>query len=173
MRSTTRPATRCSRPWKNRSRVVTCGWWRRIPLCRCGRNGCLETFASIRAIQARYDDLRGLTESPGDLLDALGRGEAVALDAVREAAWYFGSALTSLINLLNPGLIILSGQLMAGTAHLVDSLEQAVRHRALPHSARPLQVVASTLGPDGMLQGAATLVLDAVYRGELLEEVSA
>lgn len=143
------------------------------PACQCGQSGCLETYASIRAIQARFDALRGLPEPQTDLLAALKSGDTMALETVREAGQYLAAALTALVNLLNPGLIILSGQLMADTDHLVEELESAVRDRALPNSARDVHIVASKLGDQGMLLGAATLVLDAVYQGALTEEKTA
>jgi N-acetylglucosamine repressor len=143
------------------------------PACQCGQNGCLETYASTRAIQARFDELRGLTEPRADLLAALKSGDQLALETVREAGRYLAAALTSLVNLLNPGLVILSGQLMADTEHLVEELEGVVRDRALPNSARDVHIVASKLGDQGMLLGAATLVLDALYQGALTEEMTA
>lgn len=143
------------------------------PACQCGQNGCLETYASIRAIQARFDALRGLTEPQTDLLAALKSGDLLALETVRAAGQYLAAALTSLVNLLNPGLIILSGQLMADTEHLVEEVERAVRERALPNSARDVHVVASKLGDQGILLGAATLVLDAIYQGALTDVMSA
>lgn len=143
------------------------------PACQCGQNGCLETYASTRAIQARFDALRSLAGPQTDLLDALKSGDPAALETVREAGQYLASALTSMVNLLNPGLIILSGQLMADTDHLVEELERVVRERALPNSARDVHIVASRLGDHGMLLGAATLVLDAVYQDTLTEEKTA
>lgn len=143
------------------------------PACQCGQHGCLETYASTRAIQVRFDALRGLTEPQTDLLAALNSGDRLALETVREAGQYLAAALTSLVNLLNPGLIILSGQLMADTEHLVEELESVVRERALPYSARDVHAVASKLGDQGILLGAATLVLDAVYQGALAEVVTA
>lgn len=140
------------------------------PTCRCGRNGCLETFASLRAIQTRFDSLRRLDSPRTDLLDALAEAEPLALEAVKEAGRYLGSSLTSLVNLLNPGMVILSGQLMGGTEHLVASLEDAVRDRSLPHSGAGVKIVASALGENATVRGAAALVLDAAYKGAMHQE---
>jgi len=137
------------------------------PLCRCGRHGCLETYASTRALQARFDALRGEGAPPLDIVDALRDDDPAALEVILDGGRYLARALATLVNLLNPGLIILSGQLLKGTSHLVLQLEQAVRERALPRSAESLRVVASGLGDEGMLLGAATIVMAALYRSEL------
>lgn len=143
------------------------------PDCRCGRRGCLETFASTRAIQQSYDNARGRDGLGTDLLDGLAAQDPLALAALRGAGTRLAAALASLVNLLNPGLVILSGQLMSGTGELVPVLEEAVRSTALPLSARDVRVVPSALGEEGMLIGAATLVLDAIYRDDLTPEVVA
>ncbi len=140
------------------------------PLCRCGRHGCLETYASTRALQARFDALRGEGAPSLDIVDALRDDDPAALEVILEGGRYLARALATLVNLLNPGLIILSGQLMKGTSHLVVELGQAVRGLALPRSAERLRVVASSLGDEGMLLGAATIVMAALYRSELPRE---
>lgn len=92
--------------------------------CNCGGRGCVEQYASATAIAKTAlqsvglpsdSVLRGKISRAGsalsakDVFDAARLGDGRAQEVVAEAALYLGAAIGSLINLLNPELVVLSG----------------------------------------------------------------
>lgn len=77
--------------------------------CYCGRRGCIETFLSGRGLQAAYGGAN--TPTARDIAAAAARGDARASEAVDLYARRLGKALASVINLLDPDVIVLGGGL--------------------------------------------------------------
>src|SRR6185437_2924013 len=80
-------------------------------ICRCGNRGCLETVASPVAIARLLSDSWGHTVTPGDLPGLIEQRNTGALRAVRDAGDAVGRALSTLVTLLNPQLIVVGGDL--------------------------------------------------------------
>lgn len=136
------------------------------PPCRCGSSGCLEAMAAAPAILqlAREaglgDDLTIL-----DLIEAAQAGSEPARQLFAQAGRRIGTALTSLVNLLNPGILIIGGGVARAGPFLLDPLQETVRQRALPVAVQRTLIVESTLGPDAIAIGAVTTVLQEVFSG--------
>jgi len=79
--------------------------------CYCGRRGCLETFLSGPALSASYADLAGRIES-GEAVVALAAGGDESARAVLDR-WTsrLSRALASVINVLDPDVIVVGGGL--------------------------------------------------------------
>lgn len=135
-------------------------------VCGCGRVGCLEAVAGLAAL------LRAAGEStrPGDgaYTDPLARlvRRADSDPGVRSALGRAGAALgygvSVLVNVLDPGRVVLGGAFAVLAAHLVPPAEAAMRRLVVAPSAYGPRLVASTVGPDAAALGAAAAVLDAV-----------
>lgn len=134
--------------------------------CGCGRIGCLEAVAGLAAL------LRAAAESsdpdrPGeDPLTALLR-RADTDPSVRSALARAGAALgygvSVLVNVLDPGRVVLGGAFAVLAAHLVPAAEaEMARLVVSPQRLNGPRLVASTVGPDAAALGAAAAVLDAV-----------
>ncbi|EWY40253.1 transcriptional regulator [Skermanella stibiiresistens SB22] len=129
-------------------------------LCGCGRRGCLETYVSEAAI------LRRLAEQGIDAADihevaelaVAGRPEVRAL--LEEVGRHLGFALSNIVNMLNPTLILLGGNLASVGAHIIPSLETALSEQALGPSAAGVRVRVSPLGEDAVPMGGIALALD-------------
>jgi predicted NBD/HSP70 family sugar kinase len=93
--------------------------------------------------------------------DAALAGDLLALQLVREAAEYLGIAVAGLLNLMNPAMVILGGDLAPLGELLLEPLRETVRHRTLVSSIAAAEVRTSELGPRAVAVGAATLVLEA------------
>jgi fructokinase len=84
------------------------------PACYCGRTGCIETFLSGPALARAYAARRGLhaVDRSADGLEALARaGDADAAAVLAEHAERMARALASVINVLDPDVIVLGGGL--------------------------------------------------------------
>lgn len=136
--------------------------------CVCGNRGCLTTFAGrealVRRTKARLDEggesvLHGRELTPSAIEEAAEQGDALAIDVVHEAAHYLGIAVAGLLNLLNPGAVILGGGMARAGEHLLVPLRETVIHRTLVNSVAASEIRLSDLGPRSIALGAATVVL--------------
>ncbi len=81
------------------------------PDCYCGQRGCVETYLSGPALEARYRDSGGGAASVAEIAAAARAGDAIAARVMRDFLDYFGRALANLINILDPDAIVLGGGL--------------------------------------------------------------
>ena len=139
--------------------------------CRCGLRGCLEAEIGSAAIEdkARLALAAGRASTLAsvdrlqlaDILSAAAAGDPLAVELVEEAGRFLGVAVANLLNLLNPGRVVLGGRLASAGDLLFTSLRRTIRDRALWTSIERAEVVPSVLGERSTALGAATLVLQA------------
>ncbi|WP_170286105.1 ROK family transcriptional regulator [Nocardioides rubriscoriae] len=133
------------------------------PVCRCGSRGCLETYASTGSVLELM-----ATQMPDASLDEViasaREGNVSALRSLEDAGLHLGWGLGSLVNLFNPALIVVGGDLARAGDLLLDSARVGLRRHALDAVAAT-PVVASSLGRRASLVGA---VLLAAERTDLL-----
>jgi predicted NBD/HSP70 family sugar kinase len=138
--------------------------------CICGLRGCLVTLVGGRSLEERAGEL--IADHPGstlagknftvqDIENAALAGDALALQVIREAAEHLGTAIAGLLNLMNPALVVLGGDLARLGDLVLDPLRERARTRTLVTSVAAARIVASKLGPQSVAVGAATLVLKA------------
>jgi fructokinase len=96
------------------------------PECYCGKRGCLETFLSGPGLAADYARHRGQTLDPPAILAAAGHGEAAALATLARHADRLARGLASVINLLDPDVVVLGGGL-SNLPHLYTDLPDLIR----------------------------------------------
>jgi predicted NBD/HSP70 family sugar kinase len=137
--------------------------------CSCGSRGCLVTLIGTNSILARArDQVRTRDGSPADtihdVVEATLDGDVTALGLVEEVGTHLGTALAGLLNLLNPRVVVLGGELTALRDLLLDPLRVSLRRQALFSSVARTQLLTSRLGPDSIAVGAAVNVLDAALK---------
>ncbi|WP_351235246.1 ROK family transcriptional regulator [Streptomyces sp. NPDC002133] len=130
-------------------------------LCMCGSYGCLAAVASGRALAAQLSDAGVPTTSGSDVRRLLAEQQPDAVRLAREAGQRIGEVLATVVTLLNPGVLVLSGDL-AGTPFLTGVREVLYR-RAMPRTTAKLDVVTGKLGDRAGLIGAAALVVEHLY----------
>ena len=136
------------------------------PVCRCGSRGCLEAYASSSSVLELMS-----TQMPGATLDevvaAAQAGNASALRSLEDAGFHLGWGIGSLVNILNPSLIVVGGDLARAGDLLLEPARVGLRRHALDAVAAT-PVVVSKLGHRASLVGA---VLLAAERTELLTTI--
>jgi len=137
-------------------------------LCRCGSYGCLAAVASGGAVARRLAEAGVPAASGSDVRDLLAAGHPEAVGLAREAGRQVGDVLATVVTLLNPGVLMIAGDL-AGTAFLTG-VRELLYQRALPRSTAHLDVVTSRLGERAGLVGAGALVVEHLYAPERAEE---
>ena len=137
-------------------------------LCRCGSYGCLAALASGGAVARRLAEAGVPAASGSDVRDLLAAGHPEAAALAREAGRRVGDVLATVVTLLNPGVLMIAGDL-AGTPFLTG-VRELLYQRALPRSTAHLDVVTSRLGDRAGLVGAGALVVEHLYAPERAEE---
>lgn len=137
-------------------------------LCRCGSYGCLAAVASGGAVARRLAEAGVPAASGSDVRDLLASGHPEAAALAREAGRRVGDVLATVVTLLNPGVLMIAGDL-AGTPFLTG-VRELLYQRALPRSTAHLDVVTSRLGERAGLVGAGALVVEHLYAPERVEE---
>jgi glucokinase len=142
------------------------------PRCNCGSRGCLEAMVSGVAFAERARMLvdtgksRVLQEIAGyekataaDLYRAARLGDAICEAEIRHGGHLLGLGLGSLVNVLNPDAITLSGGLLAMGEMLLEPLREAMYSLAYGPAAGTL-IRLSELGDDAGLLGAAAVAFE-------------
>jgi predicted NBD/HSP70 family sugar kinase len=136
--------------------------------CICGLRGCLVTLVGGRALEERAAELAtdfpkstlaGKKFTVHDIETAGLAGDPLALQVIREAAENLGTAVAGLLNLMNPAVVVLGGDLARLGDLVLDPLRERVRNRTLISSVAAAEILASKLGPQSVAVGASTLVL--------------
>ncbi|MGV9452781.1 ROK family protein [Streptomyces sp. NPDC003635] len=137
-------------------------------LCRCGSYGCLAAVASGGAVARRLAEAGVKAASGSDVRELLAAGHPEAVGLAREAGRQVGDVLATVVTLLNPGVLMIAGDL-AGTPFLTG-VRELLYQRALPRSTAHLEIVTSRLGERAGLVGAGALVVEHLYAPERAEE---
>jgi predicted NBD/HSP70 family sugar kinase len=144
--------------------------------CPCGRTGCLETKANLAAVlraaaapgDPLHDPAPGVEGRIAQLKHRVRRGDQRAATAVHELGVALGVALSTVVDVLDPDVVVLGGYF----AELAEWLVEPVR---VELAARPLgqaRVVASGFGLKAPLRGAAHLAAERLFANPtLVEEV--
>ena len=87
-------------------------------------------------------------------------GNADAIRLVREAGRLLGEVLAQAVNLLNPSVLVIGGDLAKAEQHLFAGIREEVYRRSSVLATGRLQIVPTRLGDRAGVIGAAALVLD-------------
>jgi predicted NBD/HSP70 family sugar kinase len=129
------------------------------PICRCGRRGCLETFAAGPAVVELLRPSLGADLTVAEVLERAYEGDPGCQRAIADAGRHIGQALGNLCNLFNPERIVVGGSLGAAGDLLLDPVREAVERAAIPSAADDVEIVLGVLGQRAELLGAVGLVL--------------
>jgi glucokinase len=141
--------------------------------CPCGNNGCLENYASARAMISKViamlekdteSILKGCCKgsiykiTPEDIYKAALEGDMLSREILRDAGRFLGVGLANIINILGPEAIILTGGLIgAWNIYVQEAIKEASR-RAFKELFDAVKIIPSSLGDDAGIVGAASLV---------------
>jgi predicted NBD/HSP70 family sugar kinase len=128
-------------------------------ICRCGNRGCLETVASPVALAAMLTRRTGSETSVQRLLELVAENDRGARRAVADAGETVGTALSRMVNLLNPEIVVVGGELAAAGSVVLDPLRAAMERHSIATASSAVQVVMGTLGDRAEVLGAAGLIL--------------
>lgn len=145
------------------------------PLCNCGNFGCLEAYSSAAGIKNRVSRrIKELEISDPSIFyqnnsnqislvrvfEQAREGNSIVKDIVEEAIEYLGIGITTLVNLLNPEMVVLVGGITNEGDKLLNPIKDIVFHRAMRYHVADLKIVFGKLGEYAGVTGAAALLWD-------------
>src|SRR5690606_24510939 len=102
------------------------------PVCQCGKRGCLEALASDPAVVRYVHERRTggtLPTTLEDVVASAASGDALAREALNRSGYYLGLGLATVVNVLGPSLVIVSGEgVIAGDYRLTPMFEALREH---------------------------------------------
>jgi glucokinase-like ROK family protein len=146
-------------------------------ICKCGNQGCWETQVSQQALfrhvwrRVEQGEVSRLSEMSGGsrasltvplIVDAARAGDAVALDALEIIGRHLGIGIASLVNALNPELVVFGGILSLAGEFLMPVIEKEVEQRALKSNREAMQLVLARHTSDACVMGGVAAVYQAM-----------
>lgn len=132
--------------------------------CHCGNRGCLQTVASVDKVLADVKRARHLHHTPGipEVVDLARRRDPGTIRVLDEVGQAIGLALASLVTLVNPHAVVISGPLAPVGAPLLDPISRSVTRHAHPAIGPRTVISMSQLGERAEALGASALAAQAV-----------
>lgn len=131
--------------------------------CNCGKRGCLEAYISEPALQQAVIDVTGQEIPLDDAADRARAGDGQLATVFRDAGRLLGLALANTISVLNPGLVILSGEGSRVIDLMLPSLRETCARECFDGFFEDVRLVVEPWGDDVWARGAAALVLDTYF----------
>ena len=147
--------------------------------CACGNYGCLEAYASGKAIARRaVEEIEaGIKTSIPTYVDSWDQitaqtiyhaakdGDSFAKQVVYDTARFLGAGIANLVNIFNPEMVVLCGGVTEAGEEFFQPLQQEVKRRAFRQAADACRIVPGTLPGTAGVYGAA-----AVFRNRGLTD---
>jgi N-acetylglucosamine repressor len=126
-------------------------------VCNCGKIGCLATYISEGAIIADSRKVREI-DSIDDVFDSYRNGESWAINIMDRTTTYIALAISNILCLYNPEVIILSGNTIEKLPEIKGPIEQKSDLYIWEPLKKRVKMVYSHLGDRGVVLGAAIQV---------------
>jgi len=139
-------------------------------ICGCGGTGCVEAVASGPAIvkqaelylmtgkSTKFKELAaGSPVTPEIVAEAAIQGDGVAVKIFEKTGYWIGLALSSVVNLLNPEVIIVGGGVAQAGDLLLDPIRDTIQKRAMKLQGECVKVIPAQLGNSAGVVGASLL----------------
>lgn len=118
----------------------------------------LEALASGSAIAAALRASGLESENSSDVVALVKAGNTDAIAATRQAGRDVGEVLSTVVNLLNPSVIVLGGSIARAGEHLLAGVREVVYRRSIPLATQHLTIVQTQAGERAAVLGAAIMV---------------
>jgi len=133
--------------------------------CECGRRGCMETYCSDRGLVETWHQRDGsaVGRGPEQLAAASASGDAVARKVLRDGGRRLGRHIATLVNVVDPEIIIIGGESVRFGAYLFESMRSEMQR--LCYGTPP--EIAVNFADDGWQRGAAALAIQHFFDFEI------
>ena len=155
-------------------------------LCSCGKKGCLEVEASlVAAIDFALERLQSGEESSlkhkitsdgrlsgNDLLDAAIAGDQLAMEAINRIGYMLGKGIATLIHIINPQKVIISGRGAKAQDILLPQIQLAILEFSIQRLSKDTTIEFSNTDHIQLLGSTCICVLNAdksIYKQQLTD----
>ena len=141
--------------------------------CRCGDVGCLEAVAGGWALVHRLQQEGRSVRHMRDVVELVHEGDPEARRLVRDSGRHVGEVIAAAVNLLNPAVLVIAGDMAAAYDVFVAGLRETLYRNATAMATRELQVVPAAHGSHSAVIGTAAMVLDEVLNARAVDALLA
>ncbi|SLJ91019.1 ROK family protein [Arthrobacter sp. P2b] len=144
--------------------------------CRCGKIGCLEAVAGGWALVRDAELAIGQGAKgplatragkapliPEDITLAAAEGDPLAISLIRKSAQVAGEAISALVNMFNPGVIVIGGVMASAGEVFLSEVRQRIYELSLPLATRDLIVLQSANDEREPLRGGVELARQQLF----------
>lgn len=145
-------------------------------LCACGKKGCLETEVSGIAVENRVIELiksgvstvlkekydNGETIHVDDIVSAANNDDHLSIELIEDVGKKIGKSIAFLINLFNPEMVIIGGNLSRAGDCIMLPLRSAANKYSLNLVYKDTEFKLSDMGDDSSALGVAMLIRNEV-----------
>lgn len=145
--------------------------------CRCGKTGCLEAeaggWALVRDAEAALAEgaggylarhvEEGGAVTPESIALAAMDGDALAISLVQRSARLIGESIAALVNMFNPGVIVVGGAVSSAGEIFLAEVRQRIYELSLPLATRDLATVRSVGDEKEPLRGGAEMLREQLF----------
>lgn len=147
-------------------------------LCECGKRGCFQTIAGARRLveMARKEISRGTISqlstqfghnpeqlTPDNIIDCARQGDELSINLLNQIGTRLAWGLSILIQLHNPELIVLNGQLSRAGQYVLIPIRQALNQYCLQNILENVRIEFSEAGAYAGLKGVTAMVYNRLF----------
>lgn len=123
--------------------------------CYCGKKGCAERILSGPALQRYYQTISGKIETLKIITESANSGDPNSMQTIDRLIHFFGLGISTIINTIDPEVIVLGGGVGNIEALYSRGIEEAKKHTF--NTRFDTQIVKPKLGDSAGVFGAAFL----------------
>jgi predicted NBD/HSP70 family sugar kinase len=125
-------------------------------MCFCGKSGCVERVLSGPALERYYADRSGTSLKLPEIRRRAQQGDPVAKETIGRLVEFFGKAISVVINIVDPDVIVIGGG-VSGVEELYTEGRESVRKHIFNNGSVAVPIVPALLGDSAGVFGAAYL----------------
>jgi predicted NBD/HSP70 family sugar kinase len=128
--------------------------------------GCEEPGLTIRG---QYIDIKELQLD--HLINALEEGNELAIRFFVEIGSIVGEELIKVINMLDPYMVVVGGEILDANSFILDPIRQSVNKKLSNNGNRQIEIVGSSFSRYSIALGAATIILKKIFQDPSVDHV--
>jgi predicted NBD/HSP70 family sugar kinase len=145
-------------------------------LCRCGKRGCIESYvadysvlgAAMDACKAGKWQYRNIASLTIEEVTAIAKkGEPALQKIFKRSGEILGLGISGLVQIFNPEKIIIAGEGVRAGALLFEPMQKTIKAHTTPEMHETLQIVIQKWQDTDWARGAASLVLQELYKSPI------
>lgn len=140
------------------------------PRCACGKRGCLEALVADPALLHRFQRAFGRELSMEETVSLARQGDVAAQSIFTAAGRTLGLAIADLVNIFNPPLIVVGGEGVRALDLFLEPLRETLQSHCFNGFFNDLRLVIEPWGDDAWARGAASLMLEELFRPTLYRD---